>query len=113
MNETDKKLFGLLTMCRRAGKAALGFDAAKDAAVKHRADLILLSSDISAKTGREIGYYAEKNGIATIRTGLTMNEFDVGLGKKTGIIAICDKGFAKKTAELIDADTKTSSESAQ
>lgn len=111
MNETNEKLFNLLTMCRKAGRMALGFDQVKESAEKKKAQLILLASDISAKTEKEIRYYADKYGIPAERTALSISEFGLGIGKKVGVIAVCDEGFAKKTAELIAAADDTAARS--
>lgn len=100
MNGTNEKIMNLLTMCRKAGKMALGFDSVKESILKRKAELILLASDISPKTEKEIRFFADKNGIPAVKTGSTMEGFGMGIGKKVGVIAVCDKGFAGKTAQL-------------
>lgn len=102
------KAAGLLTMCRRAGKLAMGFDAAKEAILKGRAELILLSSDISSKTEKEVRFYSDKKNVPIIKTDSSMEELEYHIGKKVGILAVCDKGFAGKTKELCSADADPS-----
>ena len=46
----ENRLTASLTMCRKAGKLLLGFDAVKEAAQQGNVKLFLLASDASAKT---------------------------------------------------------------
>lgn len=103
----NNKLFGLLSMCRRSGRMALGFDMSKEAAEKGRAELILLASDISPKTEKEVRFFSEKYSVRTVKTTFTIDDFFHGIGKKVGIVAVCDKGFAAKAESLIGEDTTT------
>ncbi|MGN0598591.1 MAG: L7Ae/L30e/S12e/Gadd45 family ribosomal protein [Oscillospiraceae bacterium] len=100
----DNKLFGLLSMCRKSGRMALGFDMSKEAAEKGKAELIVLASDISPKTEKEVRFFSDKHGVKTVKTNLTIDDFFHGIGKKVGIVAVCDKGFAKKAESLIGED---------
>lgn len=103
----NNKLFGLLSMCRKSGRMAMGFDMSKEAAEKGKAELIVLASDISPKTEKEVRFFSEKHSVKTVKTNLTIDEFFHGIGKKVGIISICDKGFAQKAEGLIGEDTIT------
>lgn len=103
----NNKLFGLLSMCRKSGRMAMGFDMSKEAAEKGKAELIVIASDISPKTEKEVRFFSEKHSVKTVKTNLTIDEFFHGIGKKVGIIAICDKGFAQKAEGLIGEDTIT------
>ena len=100
----NNKLFGLLSMCRKSGRMAMGFDMSKEAAEKGKAELIVLASDISPKTEKEVRFFSEKHSVKTVKTNLTIDEFFHGIGKKVGIIAICDKGFAQKAQSLVGED---------
>ena len=100
----DNKLFGLLSMCRKSWRMALGFDMSKEAAEKGKAELIVLASDISPKTEKEVRFFSDKHSVKTVKTNLTIDDFFHGIGKKVGIVAVCDKGFAKKAESLIGED---------
>ena len=78
----------------------MGFDAAKEAILKHKAKLIILASDLSPKTEKEIRFVADKAAIPIIKTEISLDEFSFGLGKKVGVLAICDEGFSKKLSQL-------------
>lgn len=94
------KIINLLTVCRRAGKLVLGFDAAKEAVLSKKAALVILAGDISAKTEKEIRYFADKSGVKVIRADITIEELSAGIGKKAGVTAVCDSGFAARLTEL-------------
>lgn len=97
----NKKLIDLLTVCRKAGRMVMGFDAAKEAVLDGKARSVLLAEDISPKTEKEIRFFAEKNNIPAAKTGCTQNDFYIGIGKKIGVIAVCDDGFSKKALTII------------
>jgi len=97
----NKKIFGLLSMCRKSGRMALGFDMTKEAAEKGKAKLLLTACDLSQKTGKEVRFFAGKNGVKHIGTELTIDDFFHGIGKKVGVIAICDDGFARSAEKLL------------
>ena len=96
------KLINLLTVCRKAGKLVTGFDAAKDAVLSKKASLIILACDISKKTEKETRFFAGKTETPVIITDLSMDELSLGIGKKAGVLAICDKGFADAIHNIID-----------
>ncbi|MGN0604065.1 MAG: L7Ae/L30e/S12e/Gadd45 family ribosomal protein [Oscillospiraceae bacterium] len=97
----ENKLFGLLSICRKSGRMAMGFDMSKEAAEKGRAELIILASDISPKTEKEVRFFSDKHSVKTVKTNFTIDDFFHGIGKKVGIITVCDKGFAQKAQSLI------------
>lgn len=97
----NKKLIDLLTVCRKAGRMVMGFDAAKEAVLDGKASSVLLAEDISPKTEKEIRFFADKGNIPAAKTGCTQNDFYIGIGKKVGVIAVCDDGFSKKALAII------------
>lgn len=99
------KILNLLTICRKAGKLCMGFDPVKESIEKGKAKLVLLACDLSPKTEKEIRFFAEKKSdqsVKIITTPLTLDEFYFGLGKKAGVFAICDEGFAKSLSQISD-----------
>jgi len=93
---------GILGLCRRAGRLAMGFDAAADAIRRGDAALELTASDCSERTKRNIRMIAEENGVTTMELPLTIDEVGHAVAKKAGVLAVCDSGFAKKITELLD-----------
>lgn len=90
-----QKTINLLTMCRRAGKVTIGFDAVSDAVKNKKAFCVMTASDISANTFKEISFVCSKYNVKIIPARLTKEELQFYLGKTAVVIAICDRGFAE------------------
>ena len=86
---------GLVSMCRKAGKLAMGMDMVKEACNTGTAKAVFAASDFSPKSLKEVKYVCWKNGVGRYALGMTMDEIGAGLGKRTGVVAIMDGGFAK------------------
>lgn len=98
----NSKLIGLITICRKAGRMVMGFDPSKEAIESGKAFSIILASDISPKTEKEIRFFAGKRNVPVAVSGCTINDLYCSLGKKVGVIAICDEGFSKKALALAE-----------
>ena len=99
MNDPTGKLTGLLTICRKAGKLLLGFDAVKEAAQQGQLFSILLASDVSPKTEKEIRFYA---GAVPIRKlSMDMDTLKHWFRKRTAVYGICEAGFSEKVLALL------------
>jgi ribosomal protein L7Ae-like RNA K-turn-binding protein len=106
-NSSDKT--GLLSMCRKAGKLKCGMDIVKSACESGEAKAVFTASDLSPKSLKEIRFSCAKNGVKIYGLELTMQKAADTMGKKTGIFAVTDGGFAKalaKGAEDLSADIK-------
>ncbi len=93
--EKKRKTADLLSICIKAGKAAKGFDSAKEAVEKGAAYAVLTACDASEKTVKEIRFVCGKYGVPVIVTELSKAETARYCGKETAALAICDEGFAK------------------
>ena len=82
-----------LGFARKAKKIAVGFAASKDALQRKSAKLILIASDISEKSEKEIKFFS-KGEIPVGRTKFSTDEISNAIGLRGGIIAILDQGFA-------------------
>lgn len=100
-NKQSLKVLNLLTMARRAGKLTLGFDPVKDAIFKGTAACVVIATDISEKTLKEAKFITERDDVPLLAAAVTMDELWGALGKRVGIIAVCDAGFAKKLSQII------------
>lgn len=92
---------GLLTICRRAGKLVLGMDEVKSACRSGKAKGVLITSDISAKSFKEIAFVCGEEEIPLYRCDMTMDDIGAALGKVYGIIAVADSGFMKAAAKKL------------
>jgi len=91
-------------MAKKAGRLAVGGDAAANAARRGEAKLIITASDASEASVRRAKINAESSGVKCITVPLTMFELGTTAGRGSpGTIAFLDKGladgFLKKLAE--------------
>ena len=108
-NNGDKS--GLLGICRKAGKLKLGMDMAKAACGAGEAKAVLAASDVSEKSLKEIRFHCGRNGVKLYALGMTMDRMAEVIGKRTGILAVTDAGFAKSFAKgLTEIDTTAEDE---
>lgn len=98
----EKKFWNLLTICRKANKLVFGFALSKEAVMNGRAYCLLIASDVSDKTKKESRYYCDMAGIYIDILPFTIQEMSVELGRKAGVIAVCDEGFAKSLRRIRD-----------
>ena len=73
--------------------ALLGFSR-KSGALKLGAKLVLLANDISPKSVKEIRFICDKNNIKAEILPMTIEEISAAIGRRAGILALEDEGFA-------------------
>ncbi len=102
MNNAERLngLFGSLTICRKAGRLAMGFDPMKEALDAGKAHAVIIAADISPKTEKEVRFFSEKHGVPVRKTEMTLEGINRALGKKAGILTICGEGFAEKILRI-------------
>lgn len=100
----NDKTLSFLGLCRRAGKLTMGLDPVKGSVISGESKLILLASDISKHTEKEITFTADDLNIQIVKLSYTKDELGLALGKLTAVISINDGGFAKKLKSMT-ADT--------
>lgn len=110
MGKTNSDKSGLISICRKAGRLKSGMDAAKSACMSGEARAVFAASDLSAKSLKELKFAAARNGVPVYSLSMTMQQIADAMGKKTGILAVTDGGFAKSMAkgeENISADIES------
>ncbi|MFU0832072.1 MAG: 50S ribosomal protein L7ae [Oscillospiraceae bacterium] len=95
----NNKLLSLLGIARRAGKLSLGCDAARDAALGG-CPLILFAADLSPHTVRKVTAAVARGKTEMVTLHADMDAIGKAIGKRTGVIAVHDIGFAKKLLAL-------------
>ena len=95
----ENRLTASLTMCRKAGKLLLGFDAVKEAAQQGKVKLFLLADDASEKTEKEIRYYA--GALPVRKLPFDMEALKPYFRKRTAVFGVCEDGFAAKLMTLL------------
>lgn len=97
-----QKLTGLLGICRKAGKMAMGFDPMLEALSSGKASGILTARDISPKTYKEVCFHCQKKQIPVCTLPMTQEEIEFVLGRRAAVIAILDKGFSDRMQTLCE-----------
>lgn len=87
---------GTLSLCRRAGKLELGFDAVAGSLKKGQAKLLIFAKDVSERTKREVCYAARHSPAKLLPLPYTMDEMWFLIGKRIGVAAVTDQGLADK-----------------
>lgn len=99
----NNNLNGLLGLCRRASKMAIGHDAVITSIKQGKSKLAITCSDASPRLKKEIldeCNYQSRN-IKYVDAPFTMIELGFAIGKKAGVISIDDEGFANKLYSII------------
>jgi ribosomal protein L7Ae-like RNA K-turn-binding protein len=81
----------MLGICKKAGKLVTGFDSV--VAEIRKAVGVIITSDLSDKTKKEVAFHCNKHNKKLIETTHTMSDVQDIIGKRTGIIAVLDKGL--------------------
>ena len=102
---TNNKISGFLGICRKAGKLVMGFDMTVDAMQKCTAEMVLLTSDCSERTARNMKRIAVDTETPIYILPLTMDEISYAVAKRAGVFAVCDSGFANKIKQLLETAT--------
>ncbi|MDD6237583.1 MAG: ribosomal L7Ae/L30e/S12e/Gadd45 family protein [Clostridiales bacterium] len=99
------KVISALSLSKKAGKLILGFDVVKESVQNRTAKLIVLASDVSFKTKKEMDFICTNHGVKRIVIPLKMDEIWYVLGKRAGVIAITDEGLANKMNSVISTES--------
>lgn len=82
----------------------IGNDAVVYAIINGESQLILLVSDISARTEKTVTEVAQSNNISIVKLTKDKEQVSKSLGKLTAVMSINDAGFAKKIIQLTAND---------
>ena len=102
----NNKLCGLLGMARRSGHILIGFDAVRAALLAKKTRLILLASDCSPKTEKELRFAAQDTPCPICPVDGTKDAIAAALGlqKPVAVVATDDVGFAKAMQNHLKED---------
>lgn len=95
-----RKLTGILSICRKAGKLAMGFAPMLEALPSGKVHGVVTVSDISPKTYKEVCYHCSKASVPVCPVPLTMLELGNAIGRKAAVAAVLDGGFFHRIQEL-------------
>lgn len=95
------KLLSAISLCRKAGKLKMGTDVVKEQIEQGTAKLVFTASDIAQRSRRQIDFACAKASLTAVSVPYTMEDLSMVTGKKYGILAVCDKGFADMIGGLV------------
>lgn len=99
-----EQLVSALTFTKRVGGLVIGFDPVKSAMQLGEAEVVLLASDLSPKTHKEVLFLCDALEVPYRETPLTLDELWYLIGKRAGILAVVNPGFAEKLTAIIDTE---------
>lgn len=99
---TNNKVLGLLGLSAKAGKVCFGRDACIDLIEKNKVELIIVATDASERTKRNIEFICNNNNINICFYG-TIDELSRAIGKNNkAVIGIKEENFAKQIEKIIN-----------
>jgi len=96
------KLLSTFSLCKKAGKLVLGFDAVKQSVMDGQACAVFTTRDLSLKTKKEISYFCEKAKTVRQDLPLTMEDMEKINKRKSGVLSVTEKGLAAKIMEIVN-----------
>ncbi len=100
----NDKVLSLLGLARRAGKLSLGFDPAAESVKTGQSRLILITSDISPKTKKELEYSLRNSEMQLQSIPFDVESVGRAVGKAAKIISVNDEGFAASVKKLLGSN---------
>ena len=95
-----KTLLPFLGLMRRAGALSITAEQAEKDIRSHRACLVLLADDCSARTAKDVRFAASVHGVEVISVPFTKQELAAALGSGScSVLSINDRGFADSFKE--------------
>ena len=91
--ENKQKLLSAVSLCRKAGKLVMGFDAVQESVYSGKAYLVLLAADVSDGTAKRMTRACEDMA-ECLRMPLTQIELYHVSYKKVGVYSILDENLA-------------------
>lgn len=96
----ENKILTLLGFASKAGKLSFGFSASSDTIKSGKSKLVIISSDISEKSQKEIRFISGKYGVdALLLDTVSTIKLSNAVGRNCGILSINDSSFASAISE--------------
>ena len=98
------KILSFITLSKKAGRIAAGYEEVRHNIYKNAVNLVILTSDLSEKSSKNIKFICEKYNIKYIVINEDMETIKKMIGKKSGIIGIKDEGFSGAILKAFEND---------
>lgn len=96
----EQSFLSMLGIARRAGKLVFGRDAVLEQVKKKQAALLVLACDLSERSRKGVLEAASQARLPCLEPPLSMDDFQFAVGRRSGIFAVCDRGFAQQILSL-------------
>ncbi len=98
------KLLSLLGMAKRAGALSMGHDTAVNSVFSKKAAVLVLASDISERSKRDMHITAQKHyaSLPVVEPDITIDEIYSACGYKAGILTVNNAEMGKRIVTLIN-----------
>lgn len=96
----EQSFLSLLGIARRAGKLVFGFDAVVEQVEKKQVSLLILACDLSERSRRSVQNAVQPHGVPCLNPPFSMDQFQCAIGRRSGILAVCDRGFSSRLLTL-------------
>ena len=88
-----------LSIARRANLLSVGTEKVTEAIKAKKAQLIIIASDISPKTEKELKFLAKEK-LEVMRINVDLMTMSAAIGIKAGIVAVLDGGLAESIRKV-------------
>lgn len=96
----ENKILTLLGFASKAQKLSFGFASSSEAIKGKKSKIIIVSSDISEKSKKEIKFISEKYSVQVLELAETnQTKLSAAVGRNCGIISVNDNSFASAISE--------------
>lgn len=101
----NNPLLSFLGITKKSGNIIFGMDSVKEKIREGNIRLVLLASDISKNSLKEILAFTNEYNIKTIAINHTKEDLEMAIGKYAAILGISNKNFSKKIISITDEES--------
>lgn len=94
----NSKVLTLLGFAAKAGRISFGMDATVSSIKAKKAELVVVAADVSAKSLKEIKFFADKTPVVVLE--IDKEALSHAVGKQCGILSVNDEGFKNSILKL-------------
>ncbi len=98
----EQKALTLLGFASKARKLSFGMDGSVYSIRNGAAFAAVYAADVSDKSKKEVRFFCSKNNTPVVQLGVDIETLSRAVGKKAGILAVNDKGFAESLCRIYE-----------
>lgn len=96
------KVLTLLGFASKAGKLEYGLAKSSESVKLKKAKLLVCACDVSDKSKKEVAFISHNKNLDFVTLeDVTIEVLSVAVGRKCGVIAVCDIGFAQAISKIL------------